>query len=603
VQKSGEYRFDVAPDGDVTLVTVRKGEGDATGDGPAVRLRSHQRARFTSGTSLAHEVYEAPSPDGFDDWCHVRNQREDHAISARYVSPDVIGYEDLDEYGSWRTVPSYGAIWVPTVVSAGWAPYRYGHWVWISPWGWTWVDDASWGFAPFHYGRWVYTGGYWGWAPGPIYVRPVYAPALVAWFGGGFGITVGFGSGYGWCPLGYGEPFIPWYAGSRGYFRNVNVSNTRITNITNVTNNYYNYGNGDNGRKRVKAFDYANAKAPGGVTAVEGRTIVNSQPVAKAVIPIQEKNFRNLNSSQLEGRMALEPTRESRLGINAEKPAAIPPTRTMERPVVSRVAAPAAVRMENNRPEAAPDRTMGHPTSERVAVTDSTPRLPARVIPRPSQQGEGQRGEPAARTENGAPKVASPGVSSPAAREVRAAEPGVGRMVPRPPAINRTAEETPIPASPRATREEAPQAEDRPMRSTSPAMRQVPRPPTEAVSQPAVEQHAAPSAPANTVPRPSGPVAVPRESPRGDSDHSPRYTAPPSSPSPAPQRPVMEAPRQSPPSASPAPAPRQMEAPRQSAPPSNPAPSTPHASPAPAQRTSPPAQNTPGGSPRNNWRN
>src|SRR4051794_1516886 len=102
LQKSGEYRFDVAPDGNVTLVTVWKGEGDATGDGPRVRIKSHQRARFTSGNSLAHEIYQAPSYDGFDDWCRVRNQREDQSISARYVSPGVIGYEDLDEYGSWR---------------------------------------------------------------------------------------------------------------------------------------------------------------------------------------------------------------------------------------------------------------------------------------------------------------------------------------------------------------------------------------------------------------------------------------------------------------------------------------------------------------------
>ena len=54
--------------------------------------------------------------------------------------------------------------------------------------------------------------------------------------------SIGFGSGggYGWCPLGWGEPYYPWYHSSRGYFRNVNVTNTRIVNITNITNNYYN---------------------------------------------------------------------------------------------------------------------------------------------------------------------------------------------------------------------------------------------------------------------------------------------------------------------------------------------------------------------------
>ena len=159
----------------------------------------------------------------------------------------------------------YGSVWVPNSVQPGWAPYRYGHWAWIAPWGWTWVDDAPWGFAPFHYGRWVAWNGGWGWAPGPIgYWNPYYAPALVGWIGGpGFGIGFGFGGGwgfgiginFGWFPLGWGAPYYPrycgwgyggWYHGggwvSAGYLHNVNVTNTHITNINNITNNYY-HGN------------------------------------------------------------------------------------------------------------------------------------------------------------------------------------------------------------------------------------------------------------------------------------------------------------------------------------------------------------------------
>jgi hypothetical protein len=624
LQKSGEYRFDVAPDGNVTLVTVWKGEGHATGDGPAVRIRSHQRARFTSGTSLAHEIYEAPQPDGFDDWCRVRNQREDHSVSARYVSPGVIGYEDLDEYGSWRTVPTYGAIWVPTVVSAGWAPYRYGHWVWISPWGWTWVDDASWGFAPFHYGRWIYTGGYWGWAPGPVYVRPVYAPALVAWFGGGFGVSVGYGSGYGWCPLGYGEPYIPWYRGSRGYFRNVNVSNTRITNITYVTNNYYNYGDGDGGRKHVKAFNYANAQAPNGVTAVDRRTIVDSRPVAKAIIPVAEKDVRGLNSSHLQNRMELEPTRESRLGINADKPAVVPPTRAVERPVVSRIA-PAGGNARQNRK--ADENLTNRPTSERIVVNEATPRLPARVVPRPTQPGQEKPAEAVIRSVDDAPRVATPepvsgarqaepgigrmvprppqqgqdkrneirsGGDTPKAvtpqpvSEARPAEPGIGRMVPRPPAANRGVEEGHEPQTPRVNRDNAPQAGERTSsRGADPVTREVARPAVGVTPQPAAEPR---TAPANSVPRPSGPVSQPRESVR--EDRSSRSAGP---SAPAQQsRPVMESPRSNSPGPSYAPAPSRpaMEAPRQSAPAQS-APSAPHSSAAPSSPHSSPASSAP----------
>lgn len=68
------------------------------------------------------------------------------------------GYEGLDQYGRWDNQPGYGQVWMPTTVAVGWAPYHDGHWAWIAPWGWTWVDDAPWGFAPYHYGRWAFFG-------------------------------------------------------------------------------------------------------------------------------------------------------------------------------------------------------------------------------------------------------------------------------------------------------------------------------------------------------------------------------------------------------------------------------------------------------------
>ena len=331
VQKSGDYRFDVQPEGDTSSVTVWKGKGDATGEGPAVRVEAKERATFNNGTSMAHTFSAAPELDGFDDWGLVRDKRENSYASARYVSPDVIGSEDLDEYGTWRTAPDYGPIWVPSHVEVGWAPYRYGHWVWISPWGWTWVDDAAWGFAPFHYGRWVYYSGYWGWAPGPVYVRPVYAPALVTWFGGrGWGVSIGFGGGpaYGWCPLGFGEPFVPWYRGSRGYFRNVNISNTRITNITNITNNYYD--------RRGMPNHFANLRNGG--TAVPEHTMLNSRPVNGNMLHVSHNDFAR---APREREIGLTPTRDSRLGVNAGRPAALPPQRSFSRPVMSNTRGPA----------------------------------------------------------------------------------------------------------------------------------------------------------------------------------------------------------------------------------------------------------------------
>jgi hypothetical protein len=327
ILKSGSYRFDVDSQGDSTLVTVWKGKGIATGDGRAVEVESRRRARFGDGRSLAHRVDKDPRFDGFDDWCRIRDERESHVVAVRYVSPEVIGYEDLDSYGSWRVVPNYGVVWVPTTVVADWAPYRYGHWTWIEPWGWTWVDDAPWGFAPFHYGRWVVVGRSWAWVPGPVHVRPYYAPALVAWIGG-VGISIG-GGGVGWFPLGYGEPYIPHYRVSRGYFQNVNISNTRITNITYVTNNYYNVEN-----VQINNIHYVNRTA---VTVVNQETIVNSRSVYKENIHIDERDWHN--RTVIAG-PAIPPSRDSVLGRHGGEHAPVPSTRIISRPVVVHMAPP-----------------------------------------------------------------------------------------------------------------------------------------------------------------------------------------------------------------------------------------------------------------------
>lgn len=341
VKKAGNYRFDVDSTGDSTLVTVRRGEGESTGQGHSVRISAGKQVRFT-GTNLAHTEQAAPGPDAFDQWARNRDRVEDRDLSAssRYVGEGMVGADDLAQYGQWKDDTTYGNVWYPNDVPVGWAPYRYGHWVWISPWGWTWVDDAAWGFAPFHYGRWAYVGGYWGWIPGPYYARPIWAPALVAWYGGwgwgwgwGFGWGWGWGHvGYGWCALGWREPFHPWYGVSRGYFRSVNVTNTRITNINNVTNNYYNHTGTAN------AMNHVNMTRPGGFTAAPKSTLTNSSPVNKTMARVPSSALKNAPSV---GRPNVAPTRTSMLGANAGKPAAAAPRSVESRATVSRLTPPA----------------------------------------------------------------------------------------------------------------------------------------------------------------------------------------------------------------------------------------------------------------------
>ena len=196
IRGPGQYRVDVSAD--ATTVAVVRGEAEAFGTQAAYVINAGERFSFRGTDLNDYQPVAITQGDAFDAWAAERTSTEERSVSARYVSPDVIGYADLDAHGTWSNVPTYGAVWVPRDVAADWAPYRDGHWAWVDPWGWTWVDAAPWGFAPFHYGRWAFVQSRWCWVPGPRHERPVYAPALVAFVGGSnFGVSVGVGGGGG----------------------------------------------------------------------------------------------------------------------------------------------------------------------------------------------------------------------------------------------------------------------------------------------------------------------------------------------------------------------------------------------------------------------
>ncbi|HET9149552.1 MAG TPA: DUF6600 domain-containing protein, partial [Alphaproteobacteria bacterium] len=172
---------------------------------------------------------EAARATPFDEWARAREDSESASEAERYVSPGMTGYQDLDSYGAWQTVPTYGAVWFPAVVPAGWAPYRFGHWAFVQPWGWVWIDDARWGFAPFHFGRWLFVDGHWGWCPGERVRRPVFAPALVVFLGGSHwgvstaSVRTGVLPAVGWVPLAPFEVFRPSFRASDAFLRRVNA--------------------------------------------------------------------------------------------------------------------------------------------------------------------------------------------------------------------------------------------------------------------------------------------------------------------------------------------------------------------------------------------
>ncbi|HTU42646.1 MAG TPA: DUF6600 domain-containing protein [Candidatus Aquilonibacter sp.] len=332
ITSPGSYRVYADQDGSDTTVAVRAGDGQATGNGQTYTLQAGQVGYFSGTDSLDADVEDIGPPDQFDTWAEQRDRRYEQSRSAQYVSRDVVGYEDLDDYGDWRDDPSYGHVWFPNRVAYGWAPYHEGHWVWIDPWGYTWVDDNPWGYAPFHYGRWVFVSGRWGWIAGPPAVAPVYAPALVVFVGGGGG----WGGNIGWFPLGPREVYVPSYPVSQTYMTQINVSNTNVstTTVTNVYNTTI-----VNKTTTITNVTYVNRTVPGAVTAVPQGAFTSAQPVAKVAVKVTPQQVA---AAPMTRRVAANPTPQSVLGAKASTAGhvAAPPAAVMNRQVVAKKTPP-----------------------------------------------------------------------------------------------------------------------------------------------------------------------------------------------------------------------------------------------------------------------
>jgi hypothetical protein len=318
LRQPGSYRIDFL---EATDVVVRSGEAELAVEGSSVRVSANQFAVVTDAASGSFQLRTAPAPDEWEAWCLERDRNEDRYASSRRIPPTVVGYEDLEEHGSWVVLPEYGECWRPHRVHAGWAPYRFGRWAWIAPWGWTWIDDEPWGFAPFHYGRWIWLSGTWFWVPGAIGPRPVYAPALVVFLGGpGWGVSFGLGEGVGWFPLGPREIYIPPYRASRVYIHNINI--TYVKNI-------------DVDRIDVRHERYKNRSVPGAITVVPRQAFVRAQRVDRAAVTVGQAELGRAPVKGMDP--SLTPERESILGrpLEAGRAAPRPPEAVRNRRVLN----------------------------------------------------------------------------------------------------------------------------------------------------------------------------------------------------------------------------------------------------------------------------
>ncbi len=544
LNEPGSYRMDASPDGNYTVVSLRNGSAQVTGGGQSYTIDAGQRISFSGTDQLDAEFQELTPPDPLDAWAMARDRRWDESRSAAYLSRDIVGYDDLDQYGQWRDDANYGHVWYPTQVEMGWAPYHVGHWDWISPWGYTWVDDSPWGYAPFHYGRWVSVAGRWGWVAGPVDVAPVYAPALVVFIGGGPG---GWGGNVGWFPLGPREVYIPPYAVSRNYMTQVNVSNTRV-NVTNVTNVYNETI--VNKSVNVTNITYANRNVQGAVTVVPQQAFAGAQPVAHAAVKM---NAEQLARVPIATHVAVAPTRQAVLGAKASTAGHVsaPPVAVANRQVVAKKTPPPPsvpfakqqqalaahpgqpvprAELQSMRPAqthpmvkqappakpATPVAAHGNPQNRPQAGRPETP-PPAgnRTAPQPENRTAPAENRPPQEQENRPPAPAQPNRP---AEPARPAEPNR----PAPPPANRAApaENRPAPAQPNRPAEPA-----RPAEPNRPALPQANRPtPPEQQNRPAEHTRPEPNKPA---PPPANRPTPPPNRPEPQAQHPPERTPPP----------------------------------------------------------------------------
>ncbi len=371
--RSGEYRLAVGDNIKELRLTVRSGEAEVTGPGSAFTVHRGDLAVITGTEQLQRTYFPAPARDAFDRFSQSRDQRlEEGALASKHVPPGVIGYEDLAGHGVWHVHATWGPIWAPTVGIRDWVPYRFGHWVWVEPWGWVWVDDAPWGFAPFHYGRWVHVQWGWCWVPPPPRIRPIWAPALVVFAGGGrpdfqIHFWAGF-AGVAWFPLGPREVYIPPYRGSRTYIVNINVRNTIIVRPDEIH------------RTDMARQHYANQRVANAITAVPRDTFSRGRPVSQFAVRVPEESAAGARVGGSAPPVA--PSRESLAGPASR--ATRPPETLGRRQVVARQQpAPGAVPFEQKKerlerfPGRPPDRDSAEPQRR-------TPREDVRQMPAPA---------------------------------------------------------------------------------------------------------------------------------------------------------------------------------------------------------------------------
>jgi hypothetical protein len=518
LDRPGLYRIDVSPEPRQTWVVVREGHAGVVLPGGVQEVLPGQTANVVGTDSAVAEVVNGAGIDGLDTWSAERDRVYDRAgNTAAYVSRQMVGYADLESQGSWQSYPEYGAVWFPTTVVNDWAPYRYGRWVWLSAYGWTWVDDAPWGYAPFHYGRWAYIGGRWGWCPGAFVARPVWAPALVAWYGGsGWSYSTSYGGPvFGWVPLGWRDPYVPWWGrcSNRCYAR---YNRPYAVDVT--------------VRSRQPVAVYANARVPGAVTAMPASALRETRPVQSSRIALPAQGLANapVLAAAPTVKPALLSTRVVQPGRGAPQPAGEIAARVRPQ-ALSPFATPGMVSREPQvtAPAVTRERNVVPPSTQvRGGVPAAVPQPPTVLQERGTYSGASRERMAAPPAVNAVPPAA---VARPVSPAVNAVPPSTTTRQANPPG---SAERPAVRAVPPAGVPSSPNARIAPQAPVSavPPAAVAPR----VVTPPPQAPRAGPQAPVSAVPpaavAPHAAAPPPPPSPQGREAPSQRPGQPPNGP-------------------------------------------------------------------------
>jgi hypothetical protein len=460
------FRVDVYPDEQSTVITNSPNFGVIVLNGAGgyeFSLHPGESVQLSGTNPVYSQPLEPAAPDSLARWSVAFEMQRQNSISARYVSAEMEGYDELDSNGDWQPESDYGPIWFPRV-EAGWAPYHNGHWVNRPFYGWTWVADEPWGAAPFHYGRWVQLRGRWGWIPGPREQHPVWSPAQVVFAGGvhvgGVGVSV-------WFPLGPGEAYRPWYPCSPQYVDRINITNIHESRVVHVQTTYINVVN-------VTNVTYVNRTV--GVTAMRQEDFAAGHSAKAVAVKVDPHEIERVQPARPEARPPAQPVI----------------LHPVAKPVAVQAARPVLINHQGQQAAAAPN---ARPVAVPVKAAPPAPKpIPGRApIGTPSVGG---KPAPAAPMSPAAPKATpqpyNPALARPATPPpTPAPATSAPRATPQPPARN-----------PALDRPAAPAPAERPVPKATPPTPKAAQPPPAVKPQPAAPE-VKPARPAEGKPAPA----------------------------------------------------------------------------------------------------